>query len=182
MWENLFWNRRLDRVYDLLLAAVPGGIPQESLGPYEDGRLVDKFGHGPNVRYVVASNSLLLAGRRIADAGNGISLWQVDPPFRLRQWTQNVRFDGTVERHAKVFVYACRGGTLRMTLRASAPISVSLRRNEGAYGRVKLRTGFADTIEIPAKARRPLGKQFCSFDLFTPVPVKVTDLSFRASA
>jgi hypothetical protein len=182
VWESLFWNRRLDRVYDLLLAAVPGGIPQESLGPYEDGRLVDKFGHGPDVRYVVASDSLLFAGRRIADAGNGISLWQVDRPWRLRQWVQNVRFDGTVERHAKVFVYACRGGALRMTLTASAAMSVSLRRNEGPYGRLRLRPGFADTIEIPAKARRPLGKHLCSFDLLTPASVKVTDLAFRASA
>src|SRR5919197_181153 len=182
VWESLFWNRRLDRVYDLLLAAVPGGIPQDSLGPYEDGRLVDKFGHGPRVRYVVASDSLLVAGRRIADAGNGISLWRIDPPFRLRQWTQNVRFDGTVDRHAKLFVYACRGGTLRVTLSASVPMSVRLRRNEGPYGRLLLRPGFAETLEIPAKARRPLGKHFCSFDLLTPAPVKVTDLAFRASA
>jgi hypothetical protein len=182
VWESLFWNRRLDRVYDLLLAAVPGGIPQDSLGPYEDGRLVDKFGHGPDVRYVVASDSLLFAGRRIADAGNGISLWQLDPPFRLRQWIQNVRFDGTVERHAKVFVYACRGGALRMTLSVSTPLTVQLRRNEGPYGRLRLRPGSADTLEIPAKARRPLGKHLCSFDLLTPAPVKVTDLAFKASA
>ena len=182
VWENLFWNRRLDRVYDLLLAAVPGGIPQESLGPYEDGRLVDKFGHGPGVRYVVASNSLLFAGRRIADAGNGISLWQVDPPFRLRQWIQNVRFDGTVERHAKVFVYACRGGTLRLTLSASTPMSVRLLRNEKPLGRIPLRPGRASSFDIPAMARRPRGKHLCSFDLLTPAPVRVTDLSFTASA
>lgn len=182
VWESLFWNRRLDRVYDLLLAAVPGGIPQDSLGPYGDGRLVDKFGHGPDVRYVVASDSLLFAGQRLADAGNGISLWQVDAPFRLRQWTQNVRFDGTVERHAKVFVYACRGGALRLTLSASSPRLVRLRRNEQPYARVGLRPGFADTLDIPAKARQPLGRHFCSFDLLTPAPVKVEDLAFRASA
>jgi hypothetical protein len=182
VWESLFWNRRLDRVYDLLLAAVPGGIPQESLGPYEEGRLVDKFGHGPKVRYVVASDSLLFAGRRIADAGNGISLWQVDPPFRLRQWIQNVRFDGTVERHAKVFVYACRGGTLRLTLSAPTPLSVRLLRNEKPLGLIPLRPGRAASFDIPAKPRRPLGKHLCSFDLLTPAPVKVTDISFRASA
>jgi hypothetical protein len=182
VWENLFWNRRLDRVYDLLLAAVPGGIPQDSLGPYGDGRLVDKFGHGPDVRYVVASDSLLFAGRRIADAGNGISLWQVDPPFRLRQWTQNVRFDGIVEHHAKLFVYACRGGTLTLTLSASTPMSVRLLRNEKPFGRIPLRPGGAPSFEIPAKARRPLGEHLCSFDLLTPATVKVTDFSFRASA
>src|SRR5204863_3614460 len=26
-WENLFWNRRVARVYDLLTARIPGGLP-----------------------------------------------------------------------------------------------------------------------------------------------------------
>ena len=183
VWENLFWNRRLDRVYDLLLAAVPGGIPQDSLGPYEDGRLVDKFGHGPNVRYVVASDSLLFAGRRIADAGNGISLWQIDPPFRLRQWTENVRFDGTVERHAKLVVYACRGGTLRLSLRLARPTGIRLLRNERPVRFYAFTLGDTTTISLAAKPPRPLGKHLCTFDLLTRKPVKVERFSFvRASA
>jgi len=179
VWESLFWNRRLHRVYDLLLAQVPGGIPQDSLGPLEDGRLVDKFGHGPRVRYVVASDSLGFAGKRVADAGNGIGLWQVQPPFRLTQWIQNVRFDGTVEQHAKVFVYACRGGALRMTLRAAADRRVRLLRNERAYGRLVLRAGRETTLVVPAKPLRPLGQHLCSFDLLTDGPVKVGRIDFR---
>ena len=182
MWESLFWNRRLDRVYDLLLAAVPGGIPQDSLGPYEDGRLVDKFGHGPDVHYVVASDSLLFAGRRIADAGNGISLWQLDPPFRLRQWTQNVRFDGTVDQHAKLVVYACRGGGFRLTLRASEPRRVTLLRNERRYAAATIAPASTSTFLIPAKPRRPLGKHLCTVDFLTSGPVQVERFEFRASA
>jgi hypothetical protein len=176
VWESLFWNRRLDRVYDLLLAAVPGGIPQDSLGPYGDGRLVDKFGHGPRVSYVVASDSLLFAGRRIADAGNGISLWRVDPPFRLRRWTQNVRFDGTVERHAKLVVYGCRGGTFRLTLQASAPRRITLLRNERRYASAGLRPGSTSTFVVPAEAPRPLGRHLCTLDLLTNGPVLVRKL------
>jgi hypothetical protein len=182
VWESLFWNRRLDRVYDLLLAAVPGGIPQDSLGPYEDGRLVDKFGHGPDVRYVVASDSLLLAGRRIADAGNGISLWQLDPPFRLRQWTQNVRFDGTVDQHAKLVVYACRGGSFRLTLRASEPRRITLLRNERRYAAATITPESTSTFHIPANSRPPLGKHLCTVDFLTSGPVKVERFEFRASA
>jgi hypothetical protein len=182
VWENLFWNRRLDRVYDLLLAAVPGGIPQDSLGPYGDGRLVDKFGHGPDVRYVVASDSLLFAGRRLADAGNGISLWQVDPPFRLRQWTQNVRFDGTVQRHAKLVVYACRGGEFRLTLRVRRPAGIRLLRNERPVRYVAFTLGDTTTIRLAAKPRKPLGKNLCTLDLLTPKPVKVLEFDFRARA
>jgi hypothetical protein len=182
VWESLFWNRRLERVYDLLEAAVPGGIPQDSLGPYGDGRLVDKFGHGPRVSYVVASDSLLVAGRRIADAGNGISLWQVDPPFRLRQWTQNVRFDGTVERHAKLVVYACRGGTFRLSLRLRRPSGIRLLRNERPVRFVAFTLGDTTTIRLAAKVRRPLGKNLCTLDLLTRRPVKVERFEFRASA
>src|SRR5207253_10851593 len=133
VWESLFWNRRLRTVYDLLDAAVPGGIPQDSLGPLEDGTLVDKFGHRPPVDYVVGSDSLLFRGRRVADAGNGISLWRVDPPFRLAQWVQNIRFDGTVERHAKMFVYACRGGRLGVRLHADGPRRVEPLRQERPF-------------------------------------------------
>jgi hypothetical protein len=183
VWESLFWNRRLDRVYDLLLAAVPGGIPQDSLGPYGDGRLVDKFGHGPDVRYVVASDSLLFAGRRLADAGNGISLWQVDPPFRLRQWTQNVRFDGTVEQHAKLVVYACRGGTFRLSLHLRRPTEIRLLRNERPVRFVAVTLGDTTTIRLAAKPQRPLGKNLCTLDLLTRRPLKVEQFRFvRASA
>lgn len=183
VWESIFWNRRLRRVYDLLLAEVPGGIPQDSLGPYEDGRLVDKFGHGPHVRLVVASDSLRFVGRRIADGGNSISLWRIDPPFRLAQWIQNVRFDGTVERHAKVVVYACRGGNLSLTLRAATPRRIRFLRNERPFGALELDPARAVTLVIRAKAPRPLGKHLCTFDLLTEAPVKVLRLAFaRASA
>jgi hypothetical protein len=181
VWESVFWNRRVRSVYDLLLAQVPGGIPQESLGPYEDGRLVDKFGRGPRVRYVVASNALRFVGERVADGGNSIGLWRIEPPFRLSQWIQNVRFDGVVERHAKVFVYACRGGDLRLKLRASAPRRITLLRNERRYARVTAGPR-STTFVVPAKPPRPLGEHLCTFDLLTNGPVKVRRLEFRASA
>jgi hypothetical protein len=176
VWESIFWNRRLRRVYDLLVAQVPGGIPQESLGPYEDGRLVDKFGRTPRVRYVVASDTLRFVGRKVADAGNGIGLWLVRPPFRLAQWTQNVRFDGVVARHAKVVVYACRGGRFRLTLRASAPRRITLLRNERRYARALVRPGRTTSFVVPAKAPRPLGEHLCTFDLLTSGPVLVKRL------
>jgi hypothetical protein len=177
VWESIFWNRRLRRVYDLLSAQVPGGIPQESLGPYEDGRLVDKLGHTPRVRYVVASDSLSFVGTKVADAGNGIGLWLVRPPFRLTQWTQNVRFDGVVERHAKVFVYACRGGRFRLTLRASEPRRITVLRNERRYRRATIPARSTTTLVVPARPPRPLGRHLCTLDLLTNGPVRVKTLA-----
>ena len=180
VWESLFWNRRLRRVYDLLDAAVPGGIPQDSLGPLEDGTLVDKFGHRPPVAYVVGSDSLQFRGVRVVDAGNGISLWRVDPPFRLAQWVQNVRFDGTVERHAKVFVYACLGGRLDVRLEANAPTRVTLLRHERPYLERKLAAGETLAASIPAKPTRPGGRGLCSFDVLTDAPIRVFELRYAS--
>ena len=180
VWESLFWNRRLRRVYDLLDAAVPGGIPQDSLGPLEDGTLVDKFGHRPPVTYVVGSDSLRFRGVRVADAGNGISLWRVDPPFRLAQWVQNVRFDSTVERHAKVFVYACRGGRLDVRLETHVPTRVTLLRHERPYLERKLAAGETLAASIPAKPTRPGGRGLCSFDVLTDAPIRVFELRYAS--
>ena len=181
VWETVFWNRRVRTVFDLLSVQVPGGIPQESLGPEEDGRLVDKFGHGPRVSYVVASDSLLFRGTRIVDAGNGISLWQVEPPFRLAQWIQNVRFDGVVEQHAKAFVYACRGGRFELEVRAPGPRRLELLRNERPFLRWTLRAGQARAVVIPARPPAPLGQHLCTFDLFTNAPLEVPKLQFVAN-
>jgi hypothetical protein len=179
VWESVFWNRRLRRVYDLLEAQVPGGIPQDSLGPYEDGRLVDKHGRTPRVPYLVASDSLRFAGTRVADGRNGIALWRLDPPLRLTQWIQNVRFDGIVERHAKAIAYACRGGTLALRLEAPQDLRLTILRNERVYRGRALAAGETWSVTVPALARPPLGRHLCSFDVLTTGPVRALELAIR---
>ena len=39
VWENVFWNRRIDRVYDLGGARLVGPIPQQQIRIRADGRL-----------------------------------------------------------------------------------------------------------------------------------------------
>jgi hypothetical protein len=166
------------RVYDLLEAAVPGPLPQDSVGPLEDGRLVDKTGAEIPARYVVASDSLRFVGRRVANAGNSISLWRVQPPLRLLQWIQNVRFDHTIERHARVIVYACRGGTLRLRLRTPAENTVLIRRNDRRFVHRRLDAGETWRLSVPAAARAPLGERLCSFDVITDGPVRAWRVAF----
>jgi hypothetical protein len=182
VWETAFWNRRVRKVYDLLEAEVPGGLPQTSLGPYEDGTLVDKFGHAVRVPYVVSSDSLRLAGRRVSDGRNSIVLWRAAQPLRLRQWIQNVRFDGTVDSHARVVVYACRGGILFLDLKALEPTTVDLRRNEKPYEGRDLHPGEHWVLGIPAEPRRPLGRRLCSFDVLTKEPLQATLVRFDRRA
>jgi len=179
VWETVFWNRRVRRVYDLLEAQIPGPLPQPSLGPYEDGRLVDKTGAEVRIGHVVASDSLRFVGRRVANAGNSISLWAVAPPLRLAQWTQNVRFDRTIDGQARVIVYACRGGRLEVRLRAPLDRAVELRRNDVPYARRTLAAGSEWRLEIPAAPPASDGTRLCSFDVLTDGPVLAARLAFR---
>jgi hypothetical protein len=149
------------------------------VGPYEDGRLVDKTGAQVPGEHVVASDALRFVGRRVANAGNSISLWRAEPPIRLAQWTQNVRFDRTIDGQARVVVYACRGGRLELRLRAPAARSVELRRNDEPHLRRTLAARETWRVEIPAAPGRPLGTKLCSFDVLTDGPVLAARLFFR---
>jgi hypothetical protein len=177
VWESAFWNRRIDAVYDLLLAQIPGGLPQPSVGPYEDGRVVTADGKGLRWPYVVASNTITWRGTRIADSSAGLALWRLEPPFRMATWVQNVQYNGVVDEHAKIFAYDCRRGVFRIAVRAPGPRSIRLLRNEGAFRRFELATG--DTIALTVPVSPPTGHRLCSFDLLTNAPVKVTRFAFE---
>ena len=177
VWESAFWNRRIEAVYDLLLAQIPGGLPQPSVGPEEDGRVVTADGKGLRWPYVVASSSITWRGTRVANSNAGLALWRLDPPFRMASWVQNVQYNGVVDEHAKIFAYDCRGGVFRIALRAPGPRSIRLLRNEGAFRSFELAAG--DTISLAVHVSPPAGHRLCSFDLLTNAPVAVTRFAFE---
>ena len=177
VWASAFWNRRIEAVYDLLLAQIPGGLTQPSVGPNEDGRVVTADGKALRWPYVVASNTVTWRGTRIADSSAGLALWRLEPPFRMATWVQNVQYNGVVDEHAKMFAYDCRRGVFRIAVRAPGPRSIRLLRNEGAFRRFELATG--DTIALTVPVSPPAGHRLCTFDLLTNAPVKVTRFAFE---
>jgi hypothetical protein len=180
VWESALWNRRVDRVYDLDTAQVPGPVPQPSIGPQEDGRLVLADGSSARAKYVVASKALEFAGRPVAEAaGPGLVLWKLRQPFRLTQWIQAVRPRQDLYQRAKVYVYACRGGALQLTLRADQPARVLLQRNDADLRTLRLRPGETWSGTIPAVPRRPLGRRQCTFGLYSDRLVHVPRLQYR---
>jgi hypothetical protein len=160
-WENLFWNRRIAHVYDLLTARIPGGLPQDSVGPLEDGRLVLVDGSPAKGAYVVSQYPVEFRGRALATAGEGLQLWRLDPPFRISVWTQRV--PGQVH----VLAYACRPGRLRLELVGRPGSRVELRRNDRPYQRLALPASGTWRGSIPAAPPRPVGTRLCTFDAFT---------------
>ncbi|MGZ4386861.1 MAG: glycosyltransferase family 39 protein [Gaiellaceae bacterium] len=122
VWQQVFWNRRIERVFDLGPATIPGPVPQQRLRALADGRLVDSTGKSPDSSEVVAATPLTLAGEPLASipesevAQSGLTLWRPERPLRL-SWTKNgVLPNGDIPTLAHFDVYACRGGTLILTL------------------------------------------------------------------
>ena len=84
MWTNLFWNRRIRRVYDLGAEPAVGPLPQQRVVPDDRGRLRLEDGSTIGTRYVVAVGGLHLVGTAISDSRPApLVLWKVTPPLRL---------------------------------------------------------------------------------------------------
>jgi hypothetical protein len=171
-WENLFWNRRVERVYDLLTARIPGGMPQESIGPLEDGRLIEAHGRPARADYAVALYPVEFRGQAIATVADGLILWRLRQPFRMALWTQRVT------GHIRVLAYACRGGSLRVGIVGSGGAKVQLLRNDAALRTFRLPPGGRWSSSVAAKPRLPLGKRLCTFDVLTGPGTQVTEAKF----
>jgi hypothetical protein len=172
VWQNAFWNHRIDRAYGLLTARVVGGLPHVSVGPLEDGRLVLTNGEPAQGDYAVASYPVTFRGRLLATAGDGLVLWRLDSPVRLSVWTQRV------EGHVRVLVYGCGRGTLHLRLEGPGPAEVELRRNDAPYRRVQLSQDGIWTGTVRADPPTPLGTRLCTFDVVGPPEVLAPQVVF----
>jgi hypothetical protein len=166
VWQNVFWNRRIERVYDLGEVSVPGGLPQTRVQPNPDGRLA-----GVTTPYVASLYPVAFVGRAVKSIRPGIVLWRLDPPARVSVWTQRVA------GHVRVLAYGCRGGSLRLKLHGPLPDAVELRRNDAPYARVRLDAAGRWSGTIPADP--PQSNGLCTFDVVTAPAVTVPTVDFR---
>ena len=172
VWQNAFWNRRIDHAYGLLTARVVGGLPHVSVGPLEDGRLVLTDGSPAKGEYAVAQYPVTFRGETVGSAGDGLVLWRLDPPVRLSVWTQRVA------GHVRVLVYACEGGRLALRLVGPPAARVELRRNDAPYQRVALDDLGEWRGTVPAAPVAPGGRGLCTFDVVGPPEVLAPDVLF----
>ena len=175
VWQNAFWNQRVEHAYGLLTARVQGGLPHVSVGPEEDGRLVLTDGSPAEGAYAVAQYPVTFRGRTLATAGDGLVLWRLSSPVRLSVWTQRVA------GHVRVLVYACAGGRLVLGLDGPPGAEVELRRNDGPHRRVALDSLGGWAGEIPAAPPAPRGTRLCTFDVVGPPEVVASRAQFVRS-
>ena len=115
VWEQRFWNPRIDRVVSIIPHFVPGPITQRVVALPRDGRLpIDE-------RYVVANDHVQFEGSPIAhqDRGPnqyGLTLWELQRPARLSMLVAGPIPNGDISGRAVVNAFDCAGGTLQLTL------------------------------------------------------------------
>jgi hypothetical protein len=178
-WQSIFWNRKVHRLYDLLDTTVPGPVPQDHVGPYEDGRLILPDASPVRERYIVAGSSLRFFGQVVAEAPRAdLYVWKIDPPVRLSRLVRSLEPPGGTGVHTEIRAYACAGGTLELELVALAPLEVELRRNSVRWQTLSLAAGQHRVVRIPALPRKPLGKRVCSFGVLSAGPVQVASADF----
>jgi hypothetical protein len=180
VWQSAFWNPRVRTVYGLLGAEVLGGIPQRSVGPFEEGRLVFHDGTEAPAGYVLASDRIALVGRRLGGTRAGYSLWHVEQPFRIATWTLGVDAAGNAQDgQVDLQLYACRPGLVEGVLVAREPIAVEVERRGAAYGRVDIQAGIPRELRVPVRPRRPFGQRLCTISLRGTGSFSVRQLRFR---
>ena len=129
VWEYVFWNRDIRRVYVLNGASrVPGPMPQRMVDPFPLGELA--AGAPPNV---LGSTAFTFTGRPIASVEQsglihrGLVLWKTEPPLRLSTVAVGVQGSGDIYSNASLTKYGCTGGRFEATFVAKgSPVTVRL--------------------------------------------------------
>ena len=184
VWHQAFWNERVRDLVHLPDAAVPGPFPQRTVSPRFDGLLFDTDGKPVESPRIVAPTVFAFDARRVAEIEQhdidraGLALWRAASPPRLSTWTTDVQPNGDFT-HARVVVYACRKGSLELTLIPKAGHAVELFADGRSTGRAEL-TGeyWNGIISTPPTAD---GHGSCTFDVQADGLVGSTRLAFVAS-
>jgi hypothetical protein len=122
LWELEFWNRSLDRVYDLG-AATPPGLPVYAARIGPNGRLRSGPTRLLTNRYMVTNRALPLAGRVLATNGD-VALYAARRPLTLAsvivEGVDTDRWMGASATYDRYATPHARGGTMVVTLSRSA--------------------------------------------------------------
>jgi Dolichyl-phosphate-mannose-protein mannosyltransferase len=128
VWQVVFWNTRIQRVFAVWPSVVTGPMVQTSVTVPVTGRLPTSD------RYVVASDRNELDGTPVAHLTqtgldvSGLTLWRLTGPARLSLVKSNIQANGDILGPARITVYDCTGGQLQLTLlpKATRVVRVTL--------------------------------------------------------
>lgn len=178
VWQERFWNRRVDSVITLGGTPVPGPLDQTMATLAIDGKLPTRD------RYVVAPDRFVLDGTPVAhlaqqglDVG-GLTLWHLDGPPRVSTIVGGVQPNGDITHPATVSVYDCRGGELDLTLipKATTRLRIKLDRRDVVDEPI---AGLSWTRAIPVPAST--APRVCTFTIYPQPLLGSTRIAFTPS-
>lgn len=154
VWQQQFWNRRLDAVLSLGSSLVPGPIAQTRLASVPaDGALPLRS------RDVVANARMTFFGTPLATHSRGaddyaLTLWQLTGQPRLSTITSGVSPNGDIENAGHITAYDCGGGDLRLTLlpKATPAVEVDLDGRRVLRRRIAGLPSWRTVIHVPPSA------------------------------
>jgi hypothetical protein len=163
VWQERFWNRRIDRVLTLSPNRVSGPLEQTAVTVPANGRLPSRD------PYVVAPDTFTFFGARVAHLTqtnldiSGLTLWRVTRPLRLSTATQGVQANGDMTQPAVVTVYDCTGGRLELTLlpKKTDVLRILLNGRPVLQARIGGRPSWHGSLRVPRSAR----PRICSFTI-----------------
>jgi hypothetical protein len=179
VWQERFWNRRVDQVISLGGLRVPGPLPQTAATLPPSGRLPTTD------RYVVAPDRFSLVGAPVAHLTQvgldirGLTLWRVAGPARVSLITDAVQPNGDITHPATVSVYDCSRGRLELTLipKATSRLRIQLDGRDVLDERIGGRFSWSGSIPVPA-SRRP---RLCTFTIYPEPLLGSTRIAFSRS-
>jgi glycosyltransferase involved in cell wall biosynthesis len=144
VWENEFWNRSVDRVYDLG-GPLPGDMPEIRVtADRSTGVLHDARGHTVADPYVLTHRSVELVGTPVAsDPGKRLVLYRVQAPARTTTQITGL-YDDPVSPWSSGHVtwrrVQCRGGALKVALRSDTTLFKGVTQTLAITGTTPART------------------------------------------
>jgi hypothetical protein len=184
--RTIFWNRGIAEAAVLDPATTPFPPVVTRLGIDSHGVL--RTASGPLQRpIVVAPATVMLAGDKIAgffvgdSESYGYTAWQPEEPVRVILRTNGFLPNGDFSGTARVTVYACRQGTLDVTILGKSDDPVEAVVDGIDVARLETPNGGAVTHHIPAPPDAD-GTRACVFELQTAGYAGTTTIVFTPSS
>jgi hypothetical protein len=176
VWQERFWNRRLDKVLSIAPSRVPGPLPQTVFGVPIRGALPTRD------RYVVAADRFSFAGTPVAHLAqtgldiSGLTLWKLRGTPRIDTIEGDVQPNGDMTQPATVSVYDCRGGRLELTLlpKSTRILRILLNNREVLSERIGGLPSWSGEVAVP-----PSGTpHVCTFTIVPQLLLGSTRIAF----
>jgi len=182
--RTVFWNHAIGEVLRIAPTTLPFPPVTPEVGVGEDGVLRAASGDALRRSVVVAPSTLAVAGEKVAERPLGDSqtygliAWRPDVPVRILWRTEGILPNGDFGGTARITVYACRPGTLDITVigKTGDPIRAYVDGFEVDPLETPAEESATHSISTPPYAD---GTRICFFDLATEGFAGTTTIQFR---